>query len=533
MKSLVFAFLTILLAGNRGFSQAGILDNTFGNNGVVYCETDYAKSPFYLEQAQDAQQRILTLSAIDDDSSLLLVRNLPDGSLDIAFGNNGKVFLKEGLIINDMPEFYPFLIVVQPDNGILVSMSVYDAESSHAIIMRFLEGGSLDAAFGNQGLLELTDLPNSAIFGMTLQTDGKILVSSSVEGDVLLMRFFTDGSIDSSFGTAGRAITDLMPSGWDADKGGAMVVQPDGKIVMAAINAHGGPWSSGVRNFALIRYEASGRLDTSFADFGIAIDSTFPLPVSNAIILTDDHSILIGGRMGDVFYGGYYLTLRKYTSSGMVDASFADKGIYISSGCLNGANIRSLQMQSDQKILAGGSWSDTIRYSLVMRFTQEGKPDPTFALEGRALLTFDGYSFAGNKVYLNPDGKILLLGSALNLNEWTARVFVARYINDISTAIPEASNGEEFSFKLYPNPVVSNQVIMDYELLYTEKVTALLVDMKGKVMDVLLNQEQRFGGKNSDLFNLPSTIASGVYMIRLETSTGKKGNTLLFLVSPN
>ena len=102
-----------------------------------------------------------------------------------------------------------------------------------------------------------------------------------------------------------------------------MVVQPDGKIVMAAKN---GPGSNFEGNFALIRYTSNGTLDSSFGNGGITITSAY-IPISHDITLTNDQSILIAGRGGAEFGGGIFLTLRHYNRAGAIDSSFAMNGL--------------------------------------------------------------------------------------------------------------------------------------------------------------------------------------------------------------
>src|SRR5215471_8655677 len=69
-----------------------------------------------------------------------------------------------------------------------------------------------------------------------------------------------DGALDTSFGTAGAAITDFTGA---TDYILALVVQPNGKIVTA-----GRAGCSAVYNLALARYNTDGSLDASFGNSG-------------------------------------------------------------------------------------------------------------------------------------------------------------------------------------------------------------------------------------------------------------------------
>jgi uncharacterized delta-60 repeat protein len=72
--------------------------------------------------------------------------------------------------------------------------------------------------------------------------------------------------LDASFGTGGIVLTDFL--GPDSDTAKAIATQPDGKIVVAG--SHGG---GAHENFAVVRYNADGSLDTGFGTNGtVSID---------------------------------------------------------------------------------------------------------------------------------------------------------------------------------------------------------------------------------------------------------------------
>ena len=99
---------------------------------------------------------------------------------------------------------------------------------------------------------------------IALQADGKILVTGYTENntqDIVVVRYNADGSLDTTFSDDGIQTTDL---GFHDDVGNAIKVQPDGKIVVA-----GSTGSASVQNFALVRYNADGSLDTTFSGDGL------------------------------------------------------------------------------------------------------------------------------------------------------------------------------------------------------------------------------------------------------------------------
>jgi uncharacterized delta-60 repeat protein len=449
--------LTIFFQPSALFSQqAGTRDESFGNNGVVYCAPDYGSSEVLLS-LMDAQERILTISYAGNDSTLVLVRNLIDGSLDPAFGNNGQAILAMDR------RFGTGDLVIQEDGKLLITGELQHlpdtswTNSSDLFVARLLQDGSPDTTFAEQGRL-IIDLGQDEYGSrLILQEDDKLLISGNTgkillgggNTDVLLIRLLSDGTPDNSFGVAGIAVNDLSESGYDIDFGGPMVIQPDGKIVMAAIN---GTWYNGVGYFARMRYETSGVLDTSFGDNGIIIDEWSDTPFSTDIALTNDLALLVAGRGGQVFTGGYYLTLRKYTPEGLPDSTFAENGLYSSEPFDNYRCINSIAVQSDHKIVAAGVMDDKL---LLMRFTPEGQPDSTFASQGIVLDQFDSLYCSAGKIYLYPEDRITLLGTASHLMD-TSKVLIARYHNSIGTAVASGPIRDQLSLKIYPNPSSGN-----------------------------------------------------------------------------
>ena len=97
--------------------------------------------------------------------------------------------------------------------------------------------------------------------GIQVQADGKIVVAGySHNGsnfDFALVRYNADGSLDTTFGTAGKVVT---PIGSSLDQAYSVQLQPDGKIVVSGLSSDG----SDDYDFALVRYNTDGSLDVTF-----------------------------------------------------------------------------------------------------------------------------------------------------------------------------------------------------------------------------------------------------------------------------
>ena len=130
-------------------------------------------------------------------------------------------------------------------------------------LARFNPDGTLDPSFGSSGTVR-TDLAGASdeARALVLQTDGKLVAAghtvSGGNSDFALVRYNSNGTLDSSFGSGGMVVTDL---GGNDDEADALVLQPDGKLVAA-----GRAFNGTTDDFALFcdlvgSTELSGRLD--------------------------------------------------------------------------------------------------------------------------------------------------------------------------------------------------------------------------------------------------------------------------------
>lgn len=121
--------------------------------------------------------------------------------------------------------------------------------------------GSLDATFDNDGWTTTDFGSNDEGIAVALQSDGKIVVAGNSNNDFAVARYNSNGSLDTSFDSDGMLTTDLTGGN---DEAQAVAIQSDGKIVVAGRSYTGSSY-----DFAVVRYNSDGTLDTTFSDDGI------------------------------------------------------------------------------------------------------------------------------------------------------------------------------------------------------------------------------------------------------------------------
>ncbi len=251
------------------------------------------------------------------NNDFALVRYNTDGTLDASFGSGGIV--THDIAADDIATE----ITIQQDQKIVVAGFCGSSNKDFAL-MRCNTDGSLDASFGSLGIVT-TDIVSTDNFGFSvaIQEDGKIVAagySGSVSTDFALVRYNTDGSLDPTFGSGGKVTQDIAAN----DSAQAITIQQNQKIVVAGYSG------SGSTDFALVRYNTDGTLDTSFGSLGIVTtDIASTNDQGHAVALQSDEKILVFG----ITYSGSvrHLALVRYNTDGSLDASFGSDGIVTTS----------------------------------------------------------------------------------------------------------------------------------------------------------------------------------------------------------
>lgn len=382
------------------YNPNGTLDSTFGRDGVIITSIETPGTASVDSNsaagsiAIQADGKILVTAYGNSSLNFTLVRFNSDGSLDNSFDNDGIVFMQVGLENSGA-----FAVAIQTDGKIIVvgratgPFPVYDFA-----VVRYESNGSLDTSFGNSGKVTL-DIGNGRYEAkaMALQADGKMVIVGSI-----VARLNIDGTPDTTFGDNGKVICNFYNTN---DSANGIVIQPDGKIIIS-INSQSA-------NFMLARFNSDGSFDTSFGDMGKVVTDFGSADYVNDIALQPDGKIVAAG------YSSNIAAVARYNSDGTLDSTFPGKGKF-TTAYITQAN--SVDVQSDGKIIIAGNF---FNYFAMIRFNIDGSFDNTFNGGGIVLTQTGPYSTI-NDVVLQPDGKIVAVGySLVNTNE---RNFVlARY----------------------------------------------------------------------------------------------------------
>ncbi len=279
------------------FKKDGTVDSSFGNDGTVITIAGAFDMPTDVVIQTDNKIVVggYIINEPNENRQLLLIRYMPDGSLDNSFGNNGIVIL--GAVSGgELPAFYSLnALALQPNGQILASVYL-----TKGAVYRFNTDGSQDKTFGNNGTAYFQTKDNSVVnfqaYGLVVQPDGRIIgggSSTKAGGNPLhymaAARLNSNGTIDSTFGNSGLQ---HVLFGNNPSEGTGILLQKDGKLIVTG-RTH--PENESSSNLALIRFSPFGILDSSFGNNGQAITEVGNIAVGNSSLLQKNGQILLGG----------------------------------------------------------------------------------------------------------------------------------------------------------------------------------------------------------------------------------------------
>jgi uncharacterized delta-60 repeat protein len=306
-KILVAGISTIVKSKKSGYydlfavaryNANGTLDAAFGNNGKV--TTDLGSSSWVHAMAVDGSGRIVVAGATGGWAAEL-VRYTPNGALDASFGSGGK------LVTSTYFQSGQDRLALQPDGKILLAGAQDPANNPpQFVVARFNANGTADSGFGSGGVATTSLGIYDGIDGIAIQGDGKIVIGGiynpgppATHATFCLLRYNSDGTPDAGFGSGG--VTAVPESVGGIIPHGGVAVQSDGKIV-ASVQLNP-PSQPGL--FAAARVNPDGSVDTGYGNGGWVTVYTGGVPQASA--LEPDGRLLIAGSAATANSGGVAL----------------------------------------------------------------------------------------------------------------------------------------------------------------------------------------------------------------------------------
>lgn len=434
-KFICVAFICLLLiTGSQSFAQPGSLDPSFGGNGFVRTDIgDYATG--HSVAIQTDGKIIVSASSVLGGFNLL--RYNTDGSLDQDFGTAGTAtinfafpgaypwavtILSDGRIIAagtlydnlSKADFAvakfksdgkadssfgvngivttgfqerngeAYSVLIQDDGKIVVGGKRSNAfyQKYDFAIVRYKENGVLDSSFGGTGIVtsDLEKPGDDLGASLAMQADGKILLGGTKNNgdlsDMAIICYNTNGTVDSSFGVNGVAVTDFNGN---KDVGNFIFIQPDAMILIGGSSTN---VSTSAGTLAVARLKTDGTPDISFGDNGkktIAVpDASISITTSGVATDGNDNVIISGQALKNAIL---YYAIARLDANGILDNSFGDNGVSLVGAGTLGVAPYGMAIQADNKILVTGAsaGSGTVQKVFTLRLNNDAVLPVTLA----------------------------------------------------------------------------------------------------------------------------------------------------------
>lgn len=340
------------------------------------------------------------------ETDFFVTHHQPSGAINKNFGTTGAVALDFGGA-NDQAT----ALIRQPDGKILIAGRASISGTDRFALARLTALGTLDMGFGASGRATVAvGSGDSAIAAVAIQSSGAIVsVGSAKNGNAPafgLSRHASNGALDTTFSGTGQM---NLGFGGISDRGQAVAVQPDGKILVAGDSFNGTD-----QDGAVARLNSDGTLDTSFGINGKIFldagggsqDRIF------SMLVQPDGMILLGGSSG---IGTQDFAMVRLTSSGTPDPNFGTNGrivIPLSSG---NDEIHHMLLADDGKIIASGfsSVGSDADFATV-RVLFNGTLDSSFGTNGITFTSLGSTADVAWSSAFQGNGKILIAGETQN-----------------------------------------------------------------------------------------------------------------------
>ncbi len=334
------------------FNLNGTYDNSFGVNGALSVKFNDALSYYGAEILIQQDEKILISGSAskpldggtDNSHDIVLARFLKSSQPDLTFGQNGQVRINlEG---RDKCSG----AALQSDGKIVLCGSV--AQSQKLAVLRLDTDGNLDTSFNHTGSFtqKYGDFSEN-LNAIVVKPNGKIITcgqfNKNGELQFILIQFNSDGSLDHAFGNNG-----VVKTSWGNGGGFAhdIALQPDGKIIVGGRSVN----ASNSMTSLIARYLIDGGLDNSFGIGGmVVLTSSIGQPGIEEIEVNAKGKIYGAGHLilnNDLKEDSYLIRLN---NDGSIDQQFSKEGI-VTSLSLDNERTHSMILQKDGRILTAG-----------------------------------------------------------------------------------------------------------------------------------------------------------------------------------
>lgn len=473
------------------YSQFSYFDTDFGNKGIskidiLNSSVDYCNA---MKVQKDGKILLVGSSNLGFTSQISVVRINSNGTLDESFANNG-IF---GYQYNNEKSYAEDIELLEDGNMLIAG---YAAEEH--ILLMLTKDGELNKEFNNDGIAY--GFSKGRCFDICNSDNGYIYLLGD-DNFLKLTRLMPDGELDSTFGQNGIAETI-----YNAHNGSNYLILESGEPLL--LGNYGSEYD---HYFFAAKFDTLGIIDSTFNNDGYINYSFEQYDYAGGLCSSESGDIFISGVAVRESDGGYEskIVLQKYDKTGKEYIDFGNNGIFEIDNVL-GIGLRDILLLDNEKVLLAGVFIDNNNsYMAIMRINADGTIDNSFGDSG--VISSDVI----NAIYSlerSPDQKILAAG--LTYTSSTKNDFGIVQFNSVLTSGLYIENQKNIN--LYPNPI-NKDFYINGDFFPTESISIKLYDLNGKYIYSFENNHKINNADDTIHLSLPSSIISGVYLVKIKT----------------
>lgn len=391
MKNL-FLFLSLLMASHAG---AQSVDSLISGLDTVRIDFNGGNDSLCKVLVQP-DGKILVCG--HSDHRMALARLNRDGTLDGTFGQGGKVIVPRR-------QDYDYLwdMILQSDGKILAAATtdtLYHDHMTSGYLIRFMPDGSVDSAFGINGMSGMASTPtvSHTFRSIALQPDGKILVTHlrdtiGVHAVWTIDRYLADGTPDMTYHSTDSIAMESMlrlSDGRIMTILGSMALsqlnycrldaagQPDPTFRREHVTFFSQrfyPYLDGsliaLSNVCLTRLDSTGRIDSSWGINGNSSDPFHFGHLTDAVVLADGSLLCVSDHNYNGISRG---VLRHYDNQGRIDSSFGASSVMYLGDTMLWTRYHSMAISPSGHVVVGGTyrpWVSHVDWDMVVYMVKD------------------------------------------------------------------------------------------------------------------------------------------------------------------
>ena len=354
------------------YDSNGVLDTNFGNNGIVKSNLnnlDNSRKEQHMSFDIDSNNNIVLVTSYYKDSNssfdIILEKYNSNGVLDTTFGNNGIVTTD---LIGGVNEFAKSIILDSSDNILIGGYA--QINNADFLIVKYNNNGVLDDLFGSNGVVtsDIVSVDQATCFAID-SSNNIIMAGHTNNGffsdqDLVIAKYNHNGELDLSFGSNGKTTIDFSTIDSNIND---LLIDSNNNIIVGGYSVT----SSNKSIFSLAKLNSNGELDANFGTNGLVSKTIRDENKINSIVLDKNNKIIIAGEIKST-NGNYDIVLLRYDNNGVLDTTFGSNG-YIFTDINNKDDLASsIVLDSNNRIIvAGNTVNETIDFVLLRYITAD------------------------------------------------------------------------------------------------------------------------------------------------------------------